>query len=267
MLEPPEFASETWVQPGRAWRNRPGLSGFTLVELLVVIAIIAILTSLLFAGLGTGREKSRRADCLNLERQFVMASHLYANDNDQRLPAPGTDNYNLEDTHTPILSTRSATNLMNYMTLASLDCPNLHPWMQRRGNWRNHLNYGIAVGYHFLGGHRGTPWDPPPGTTNRWISPQKTDADPALPLVADLNIYCYSFQRILAPHTLHGPIVREDNYFAANDGAINETPVNIGGQGGNVALLDGSAAWRPMRKMKPYRASHLWAADGSFGYW
>jgi hypothetical protein len=34
-----------------------------------------------------------------------------------------------------------------------------------------------------------------------------------------------------------------------------------------VALLDGSVAWRDIKRMNTYRASHLWEADGAFGIW
>ena len=138
---------------------------------------------------------------------------------------------------------------------------------ERKDNWRIHDAYGVAIGYHYLGGHTGTPWEAPPGTTNRWISPAKTTDSPTLPLVADLNVYCYSFQRILAPHTPRGPIVREENYFDANAEAYNQTPQSIGAQGGNVALLDGSVTWKSIKQMTAYRASHLWEADGAFGLW
>ena len=151
--------------------------------------------------------------------------------------------------------------------MKSLDCPNLAIWMERKDNWRVHDTYGVAIGYHYLGGHPGTPWEAPPGTTNQWISPTKTTDDPTFPLVADLNVYCYSFQRILAPHSARGPVVREENYFDAHTEAYNQTPESIGGQGGNVGLLDGSATWKSIKQMKPYRASHLWGADGAFGLW
>jgi prepilin-type N-terminal cleavage/methylation domain-containing protein len=242
--------------------------GFTLIELLVVIAIIAILAAMLLPALASSKERAKRAACLNNARQFVLAAHLYAGDNDEKLPPGGTDNKNQDDTHTPILSTQSKTNLLRYATdLRSLDCPNLALWMERRDGWRVHDTYGIAIGYHYLGGHSGTPWAPVAGSTNQWISPQKTTDEPTLVLVADLNVYAYSYQRILAPHGPRGPIVKDDAYFDANDAAYHQTPRTIGAQGGNVALLDGSVAWRDIQRMQTYRASHLWDADGAFGNW
>jgi type II secretory pathway pseudopilin PulG len=235
---------------------------------LVVIAIIAILASLLLPALTLAKERSKRASCLNNQRQFLIAVHLYAGDNEEKLPPGGTDNRNQDDTHTPILSNIMKTNILRYASeLKSLDCPNLAPWMEKRIGWRVQDDYGIAIGYHYLGGHPGTPWAPAGGVTNQWISPQRTGDDPTLPLLADLNVYCYSFQKILAPHTSHGPVVRDETYFDSNDGAYKQVPQDIGAQGGNVGLLDGSSSWRDIKKMRPYRASHLWDADGAFGYW
>ena len=241
---------------------------FTLIELLVVIAIVAILASLLLPALSVAKENAKRTACLNNERQFLIAINLYGADNEGKVPPGGTDNRNQEDTHTPILSNTTKANLLRYMAqMKSLDCPNLAIWMERKENWRVHDAYGVAIGYHYLGGRPGTPWEPPAGTTNQWISPSTLSDSPALPLVADLNVYCYSFQRILAPHTARGAVVREENYFDANVEAYSQTPQRIGGQGGNVGHLDGSASWRSIRQMKPYRASHLWEDDGAFGLW
>jgi prepilin-type N-terminal cleavage/methylation domain-containing protein len=242
--------------------------GFTLVELLVVIALIAILAGMLLPGLSSAKERARRTSCLNQERQFVLAALLYANDHEQHLPIPGNENLDPKDTHTPIFSHQSHTNLMHYISaLKSLDCPNLAKWMEQKAGWRTHDLYGLAIGYHYLGGHLATPWAPVPGATNQWISPQKADENPMLPLVADLNIYCYSFERILAPHTFAGPVVRDEAYFRANHNAEHETPTDAGARGGNVALLDGSAGWRPISKMHIFRSSNLWDADGAFGLW
>src|SRR2546426_273974 len=82
--------------------------GFTLIELLVVIAIIGILASLLLPALSSAKERARRASCLSNIHQFIMATHIYAGDFQDYLPRGGTDNRsNTNDTHTPILSTRS----------------------------------------------------------------------------------------------------------------------------------------------------------------
>jgi prepilin-type N-terminal cleavage/methylation domain-containing protein len=61
--------------------------GFTLIELLIVIAIIALLMAILVPALSRAKEMGKRAVCLTQIKQLQLAWNMYADDNDDKIPA------------------------------------------------------------------------------------------------------------------------------------------------------------------------------------
>ena len=257
-------------------RTVPGDGGhsfaFTLIELLVVIAIIAILAALLLPALAGAKERARRTACVNTMHQFLLAAHMYANDNGQFLPSGTSDSTTpngVLDDSVPVLSGVTRTQMMQYAgSYKMLGCPSLGAPFNTAEGWFQD-NYGFVIGYNYLGGHANTPWPLLPGG-EVWVSPQKltdvsTNLGPTSPLLTDMNDWSPGFAGSTVPHGRSGPVQASGDY--SNPGAGGLSAVSLGATGGNVGSMDGSITWVPIKQMKVRRGSQQYDTDGCWALW
>ena len=244
---------------------------FTLIELLVVVAIIAILASLLLPVLVGAKERARRANCKNSMRQFLLALHMYGDDNQQVLPSGAPNKPKPEDDdHLPLISNATSNNLIQYLrTEHIVHCPSFANYFIRQQAQRpfDEREYGYVIGYNYHGGHTNTPWPAIVGT-NTWISPQRlTDQGThgSLVLVSDMNDWSPGYGQTFAPHAQNGP--KLEGMDASNPNANGSTSKDVGATGGNLGLLDGSVAWKKASQMVTYRGSQQWGDMGCWAMW
>ncbi len=240
-----------------------------MVELLVVIAIIAILAALLLPALAGAKQRAKRTSCLNNARQFLLAAHMYADDCNQWLPN-GASEYGPLDDSVPVLSTNMRIRMVQYSgDYKVLGCPSLGAPFNTQEGWFDQ-GYGYVLGYNYLGGHANTPWPPITGT-NTWVSPQKVtggenpNVGPTSPLLTDMNDWSPGYGGAVAPHTKNGAIMIGADFN--NGDPEGKTSVDLGADGGNIGLLDGSVAWKRIKGMQTYRGSQKYVTDGCWAMW
>jgi prepilin-type N-terminal cleavage/methylation domain-containing protein len=241
---------------------------FTLIELLVVSAIIAIFAGMLLPTLVSAKERARRVSCKSSQHQFLLAVHMYGDDNNQMLPsgAPNPPKAPNDD-HLPVLSDATSNSIVRYLgTRQLVHCPSVGDYFIKRQLLRplDEQAYGYVVGYNYHGSHTNTPW-PAIFGTNTWISPQKLTDNNTLVLISDVNDWSPGYGQSFAPHGKTGPILQ--GLDASNPTANGSTSAAIGASGGNIGLLDGSVSWKKINNMQIYRGSQQWDNMGCWAMW
>ncbi len=253
-------------------RKRSWPPAFTLIELLVVIAIIAILAALLLPALAGAKERAKRIGCVNNVRQFLLAAHMYANEENQLLPSGASDSRTpngVLDDSIPVLSAYMRTQMVHYAgNYKVLGCPSLGSPFNTETGWYE-AGYGYVMGYNYLGGHANTPWELLPGG-EPWFSPQKltelsTNVGPMSPLITDMNDWSPGYGGSVVPHARNGAVQAAGDY--SNPSASGAAAADLGGSGGNIGKLDASVSWLPMKKMRLRRGSQQYGTDGCWAMW
>jgi prepilin-type N-terminal cleavage/methylation domain-containing protein len=236
--------------------TRHFVRAFTLIELLVVIAIIAILASLLLPVLASSKERAKRTACKSNLRQLIIATHLYASEQQEKLPDGLCDGgYD----YPPMVSS----NTWRIFIDASgshkiIGCPGLPKPFVPGGYYLD--PYGYVLGYNYLGGHGVTTWGL--SSNLNWVSPQKLSENSILALFTDLNVWSPG-NNTVAPHGKNGPIYQQGDATNPDSGGI--TSQLIGAVGGNVGALDGSVIWKRIEKMQEHQLSPN--PDELYGVW
>jgi prepilin-type processing-associated H-X9-DG protein len=183
--------------------EKTGANGFTLVELAVVIATIAVLVALLLPAIAGTRPNSQAFQCLENQRQLILAWQMYAQDNNDILPPNdfpwktqmartgtaknwvfGSMLVPLDMINTSLLVDKKLSSLALYNTNpATYKCPaDITRTSQGYARARS-VSMNCAVGTRWYtaglgspgGPHNGQPGDPVGGA---WLSGFYADSDP-----------------------------------------------------------------------------------------
>jgi prepilin-type processing-associated H-X9-DG protein len=109
--------------------EKTGAAGFTLVELAVVIATVAVLIAVLLPALAGTRPNTQAFQCLENQRQLILAWQMYAQDNNDLLPPndyPYTTPYARQTAATQARMRNWVVGTMEQVTDAA-DYPATHP--------------------------------------------------------------------------------------------------------------------------------------------
>lgn len=219
--------------------------GFTLIELLTVIAIIGILAAILIPVVGRVREHGRRAACISNLRQIGMSVHLFASENDGRVPTIEGGNWPWD------ISYAAMANLIRYGGEQDMFyCPSGPPEAQSEG-WDFATNPALQSGFRFT---TYVYFFYPPGRgisalyANRSVNAPNSPADArqiGTGRTAQRVIPTEAMRELAMDAVFNAPVTGG----AATPHRSNHTSEGTAPGGGHIVFLDGHVAWRPITDM------------------
>jgi prepilin-type processing-associated H-X9-DG protein len=227
-----------------------GRRGLTLIELLVIVSLLSLLVATQVPALSRAAVQTKRGQCAANLRQFTQAMHIYAGENDDRLPTNSVGYWAWDVSSyigTFVESTGSKWTVMY--------CPGTTPRFSDSDNWQF---YNFGTGYRVIGYANTFPGNSTLTATN--INPTLTPA----PMQVGFGLYTTALasQRVLlADATIsnygqNDPAVRYTYNYTEITGGYpwHHCSPHLMGRlpaGGNLGMLDGHVEWRRFDDMTP----------------